>query len=127
MTRRNAIHAAAALTAAGLAVLYAFPPAEYSFYPRCPIFAATHLLCPGCGGTRAMHALLHLRLAEALHYNALITVAGPILLLWLGFSYVSLLRYDRFPQVRVPAAVWTMAGLIIVAFTIARNTGVLPL
>ena len=45
-------------------VLLRFPPAEYSFYPRCPIFASLHLLCPGCGATRALAALLRLRITR---------------------------------------------------------------
>src|SRR6516164_7013720 len=72
--------------AAVLGVVYAFPPAENNFYPRCLFYAFTHLLCPGCGGTRAVHELLHLNLSGALHFNALVTVLAPGLLAWLGWS-----------------------------------------
>jgi hypothetical protein len=58
----------AATGCSGLAVLYRFPPSQYQIYPRCPFYAATHLLCPGCGGTRAIYELLHLNLTGALHY-----------------------------------------------------------
>ena len=47
-----------ALLTAGAAVLLRFPPEDSTFYPQCPIFAALHLECPGCGGTRALASLL---------------------------------------------------------------------
>src|SRR6202165_1141772 len=57
------------LVAAGLAVaaliVYRFDPSLFGFYPRCVFHAITGLECPGCGGTRALHGLLHGRLAPA--------------------------------------------------------------
>lgn len=38
-------------------------------YPRCPVKWLTGLDCPGCGGARAMHALLNGHPAEAWAYN----------------------------------------------------------
>src|SRR5262245_10738166 len=70
-----------------LAVVYRFSPTEYSFYPRCPWYAVTHWLCPGCGATRALHSLLHADWNAALHYNALFTVLAPIALAWGGFCF----------------------------------------
>src|SRR5258708_19984575 len=86
----------------GCGVLYSFPPTEHSFYPRCPIFAVTHLLCPGCGGTRALYQLLHLHLREALHYNALITALFPIAFAGFVFWSYSPVRYFRFPRLPLP-------------------------
>jgi hypothetical protein len=48
--------------AAGGCVVLRFPPDSSGFYPRCPIFFWLHLDCPGCGGTRALAALLRGRL-----------------------------------------------------------------
>jgi hypothetical protein len=72
----------AVLTLAGLAVVYACPPGEHSFYPPCLIKTLTGLSCPGCGSTRALHALLHLRFAEAFSLNPLFTCVAPVLPLW---------------------------------------------
>ncbi|MDQ2833704.1 MAG: DUF2752 domain-containing protein [Acidobacteriota bacterium] len=55
-------------------VLRRFPPERYGFYPQCPVYASLHVKCPGCGATRALAALLHGRVLEALHWNALFTV-----------------------------------------------------
>ncbi len=78
MKRRTITGMAMAAILGGLAVVYRFPPTEYSFYPRCPIYLTTHWLCPGCGSTRALHALLHFDVQSALHYNALFTLLFPV-------------------------------------------------
>lgn len=38
----------------------------------CVIRSKYHIYCPGCGGTRAIEALLKLKLAESFHYNPLV-------------------------------------------------------
>src|SRR6266567_6703336 len=96
---RQRAHGVAGVLLVGLGVLYRFSPAEHSFYPRCPFFALTHLLCPGCGGTRALHELLHLNLTGALHYNALLTVLTPFTVIWLARCCYHVFRYGGFPPV----------------------------
>lgn len=70
---------AAAAVAAAAYVLYTYDPSAASFYPPCLFRLLTGLQCPGCGGTRAVHHLLHGRFAEAFRYNAMLLVFGPIL------------------------------------------------
>jgi len=105
----------------GLAVVYRFQSTEYSFYPRCPIYLTTHWLCPGCGSTRALHALLHLDIQGALHYNALFTLLFPFVCLWLGFICYRTLRYDQFPRLAFPRSVAVGLGVTVLLFTVARN------
>ena len=68
------------LVVAGGWVLYTFPPVTSGFYPQCVFKQATGLDCPGCGTTRALHALLHGRVGEAFRFNpmlfALMIVGG---------------------------------------------------
>ena len=46
------------------------PQAEWLMrWYHCPIHSLTGLLCPGCGGTRSLKALLQGRLLTALHEN----------------------------------------------------------
>lgn len=61
---------------AGGWVIYTYPPAEHSFYPRCVFKAATGLDCPGCGLTRASHHALHGRFGEAFRFNPLLFAMG---------------------------------------------------
>jgi Protein of unknown function (DUF2752) len=109
---------------AGLAIIYNFPPAENSFYPRCPFYACTHLLCPGCGGTRALYELLHGNLQGALHYNALLTVLAPFVLLWLLWAGYQVLRQGSFPSVPWPKTIAVCLGSVSILFAVVRNTGI---
>jgi hypothetical protein len=83
--------------------------------PACPIHALTGLLCPGCGGTRAVLALLHGDLIGAWRENALLVVLLPGLL---GYGGICLRRRAF---VRVPGP-WLAAVYGAVAvFTVYRN------
>ena len=112
----------AAGLASALIVVYSFSPRDYSFYPRCPFYTATHLLCPGCGATRALDSLLHGDWAGALHSNAMFTLLVPVFLGWFVFCCYHTMRYDRFPRLIVPRGVWLGAGIVVLLFTVARNT-----
>ena len=71
---------AAAIGAA--TVLWMFDPnATNSVLPPCPWHALTGLFCPGCGSTRALHALVHGNLARAWAMNPLLVMALPALAL----------------------------------------------
>lgn len=55
------------------------PNAADSVLPPCPFLALTGWFCPGCGSTRALHALLHGDLVQALAMNPLLVIAMPLL------------------------------------------------
>jgi hypothetical protein len=122
--RNRKIIAGAAMGALSLimAVVYNFSPSQYGFYPRCPFYAATHLLCPGCGATRALYSILHGDLRTALHYNALFTVLAPVLLAGFAFCCYRVMRHDRFPRLVVPHSVMVGLGIVALLFAIGRNT-----
>lgn len=65
----------ASVLLAAAATVYLFDPATTWFYPPCVFNMLTGLLCPGCGGTRALHALLHGDVAAAFAFNPLLFVA----------------------------------------------------
>jgi hypothetical protein len=120
-------HALAAATIIGSVVLYRFPPEAYEFYPRCPIFRFLHVICPGCGATRALAALLHGRIADALHYNALVVFLLPLFVAFCANAYISILRGQSFswPQIPTPAVhVLLLATLV---FAVFRNVAHLAL
>ncbi len=95
-------------------MLLLFPPDRYGFYPRCPFFEATGLLCPGCGGTRALAALLRGDFAGAWKLNPLIVSLLPFAAGW------GVLRLARI-QGNVPRGVWLALGLVVGAFGVWRN------
>ena len=99
--------------AAAITLLAVVPSSRY--YPPCLFHQVTGLLCPGCGATRALAALLHGHLDAALHLNALVVLFLPLV-----FAYVTLIAL-RQRRLALPApAIW--ATLLITAiFTLARN------
>lgn len=95
-----------------------FPPETSGFYPQCLFKAATGWLCPGCGGTRALHSLATGEFQQALSLNPLIFVFLSFLLLRLYVPFTK--ATARLEKKRA----YTF-GLIIflIAFTLIRNSG----
>jgi hypothetical protein len=110
-----------AIIAIATMLLLRFPPAQHSFYPRCPIHELFHLQCPGCGATRAIAALLHGHVTEAMNLNALITVLLPLAAAYGILGYCRLLQRKplRWPQ-PPPAVIFAALGFA-AAFTVIRN------
>ena len=102
-------------------VLRIYPPAESSFYPVCPFHAVTGLLCPGCGGTRALAALLHGNLAEAVQDNALIVSLLPLITGYLGFALYRHLRNDDAIWPAIGRVEIAALGVIALGFSVWRN------
>ena len=61
-------------------LLYKYTPDTSWGYLPCLWHQLTGLLCPGCGGQRALHLLLHGNLSEAFSYNPLLVSALAALL-----------------------------------------------
>jgi hypothetical protein len=110
-----------AILVLAVTVLLIFPPTQNSFYPQCPIHEYLHLLCPGCGATRALAALLRGHLAEAIHFNALVPLLFPFAIAYSSFCYRRFLQHKplRWPQ-PPPAMLYTTFALVGV-FTAIRN------
>jgi hypothetical protein len=102
-----------------LALLFRFNPAEHAFYPFCFFQRVTGLQCPGCGGLRATHQLLHGHVMTAFQYNPLVVVAAPFMF------FMLVRRWWRGPdQPSSPRSVmgWTWFALaVVLVFWIVRN------
>jgi hypothetical protein len=121
ISARTAMNGVAAAGLAGAALLYRFSPQEYSFYPRCPIYAVTGHLCPGCGATRAIAELLHGHVAAALHFNAAVTLLLPVLLWYFARMYWTAVREDRIAWSQVPEWSWRAALVFVLLFAVVRE------
>ncbi len=109
------------LTIAGAgAVLFFFNPSTHGFYPVCEFHELTGLNCPGCGGTRAAYQLLHGRVLQALHDNALLVLSLAALA---GRGAWFAVRKARNPSIvpfLPPKALWVFLAIAMV-FTVLRN------
>ncbi len=87
--------------------------------PLCPLHALTGLWCPLCGGLRAVHALSRGHIREALHDNAMLVLALPIIVaLWVRWAARA--RTGRPPR-RWPHGATSVVIAALVVFTVVRN------
>jgi len=113
----------AALACTGMAAVWLLrtfdPNTAGSLFPPCPFHAITGLFCPGCGITRALHALVHFDLVRALAMNALVVLSLPLLAVMAvqGFTQRALLP-KSVARVVFDGRWWIGALLV---FGIARN------
>ncbi len=103
--------------AAACVVVLMFPPGSprTKWLPKCLFHEWTGLYCPGCGGTRALYALLHGELKTSLHDN--------LLLIPVGLTAAALIVRPRI-GLRRPVAIAIL--VIVVGFTVLRNIPCAP-
>ena len=86
-----------------------------AWLPACLFHQLSGLHCPGCGATRALHALVHWQFLQALKCNALLMGLMVALPAWV----VAGRRLSMRTQVQLA---WATA-VVFVAFFILRNLG----
>lgn len=90
------------------------------FHPPCLLYQLTGIVCPGCGMTRAVFALLKGDVLFSLRQNALIIV-GLLITLWL---YVELLfrAFAKKPPFTILKLkyLWIFLALVVI-YTVLRN------
>ncbi len=106
-------------------------------YPLCPTKAITGLDCPGCGGLRAVHSLLHGDLRGALDHNAFVVlvvlpVAVALWCRWVWHAWKGpepSAGGEASDSVDVPmpspTLLWSLVVLAVV-FSVVRNVGAVP-
>jgi hypothetical protein len=107
-----------------LIVVFYLNPTTTAFYPKCLLHETTGLYCPGCGATRALYCLLHGKILEALHDNALVILVLPVL----GATMLWRSRRRRPPSMDSRfRSIWIVVLLaVVVAFGILRNLPARP-
>ncbi|MEU9352945.1 DUF2752 domain-containing protein [Streptomyces griseoloalbus] len=109
-----------AAVAGAFAYVGTVDPNEPGHYPVCPLLRLTGLYCPGCGGLRSAHAVVHGDLLAALQANA------PAVLGYLGCAVlwtVWVVHAVRGRPLRIdppPVLLWSLGALLLV-FTVVRN------
>lgn len=93
----------------------------------CYFYQITGFYCLGCGGSRAVLALLHGNLIEALRYNAMAILLLPFLGYFLLSLWVEALCNRKvLPRPKLPPWLWICLALAAAVFTIARNLPMAP-
>jgi len=110
---------AVAILGAG-AVEFFFNPYHRGFYPVCLFHKLTGLNCPGCGMTRALHALLRGQFLRALHDNALfVFTLAAVAVWWVRFAILKIKNKNA--TLNVPPGVLWVFLVVAVVFGVLRN------
>jgi hypothetical protein len=124
MSPRWTIAVAACACAAAGAYAYSVDPATGG-YPGCLLYQATGYYCAGCGATRAIHALLHGRVLDALHDNLFFTLLLPLVAAMIFRFAAQAWRESEWPTIRAGqrTIAWRGAAMVGVAllFMVVRN------
>ena len=119
--RRRARWAALLAGAASIAYVGLVDPGRASsLYPPCPSRALFGLDCPGCGGLRGTHDLLHADISGALDHNLLL----PFLLVAVAYGAALALgpAFGRtIRPLRPPRWAVVTGAVVLGAFTVLRN------
>lgn len=94
-------------------------PGQSQWLPGCWFTGLTGILCPGCGVTRAAHALVHGQIATALSMNALMPIAGLAgAMAWLDEGLGRREGWKRAMDMVRDARVW---AVLVIGFMVLRN------
>lgn len=110
----------------GLYFFYNEANSEWSM--QCSFHQITGMQCPGCGGQRALHYLLHGELLKALRYNALFVICLPFFIyLYIVLVEVYGLKKQKYIDNFLFSGRFGMIVLIVtMAFFILRNIPCVP-
>ncbi|MDD5363357.1 MAG: DUF2752 domain-containing protein [Ignavibacteria bacterium] len=117
------VRATAVLSAAVffIAALYFWDPTGYQYYPPCWFHELTGLYCPGCGGLRGTHFLLHFDFDRAFHFNPSVFISTPLIIY--SIVYYSAFLFLKKDLIGIPVNKYTInvSAILIALFWIARN------
>jgi len=108
-----------ASVAAAVLVLALHDPHVAGSYGVCPLYAATGLWCPACGGLRATRDLARGDVAGAWDMNPLWVVLAPLLVIAWGRWLVAVRRGS--PMRTLPTVLPWVLLAVVVAFGVLRN------
>ncbi len=126
ITERILAGAGIVTTITGAFVVGYFNPVTAGFFPVCPLYSVTGILCPGCGLTRGFHALFHGDLLTALHFNAMLPVYLFFFLYFLA-ALIFICARGRGLNFRTfsPTVIWSFLAVALI-FTVSRNLPFYP-
>ncbi len=109
--------------ALGVVIVTLFILATQHFYPilPCPIKDVLHIDCPGCGGTRAVNAMLNGKPLLAIKHNGLVIAGFFIITCFFIYSLIQYFCWGKIYKLRFSLFRGLFLLAVILTFTIIRN------
>lgn len=111
----------------GMLALYIFwNPSETNMFPKCPVYAASGIYCPGCGSQRAAHKILNGNIIEGVRHNYMIVLLAMVLV-YQGFIYVvnDVLGKNMTNLLHKSKVTFSIL-IIVILFWVLRNIDIFP-
>jgi len=114
-----------------LGLVYSFfidPNASPAATFPCVTYRMTGWYCPGCGDTRALHALLHGHILQAFDYNFLFPIVAVVLAWYYLVGLTTLICRKRVMWIPQKFPIWgaIVIGVVVILFTVLRNIPLWP-
>ncbi len=101
-------------------VIYVSVKGENCF-GRCIIYSHYHVYCPGCGGTRAVLALLKGQILKSFLYHPIVLYTAVVALIYMGSHTLELLHVPHVRGIEFRLLYLVIAFIIIVVNVIVKN------
>ena len=109
-----------------LALYFSWNPSDTNMFPKCPVYSATEIYCPGCGSQRAAHQILNGNILNGIRHNYLIALLA-LILLYQAFMFIMNNILDLgFTNLLHKSKVTQGILTVIVLFWILRNIDMFP-
>lgn len=103
-------------------VLYRFWLKNYISIPGCWVAKYFGMYCPGCGGTRAIIALLHGNIVQSFLYHPLVIYFCAIFVVYVGTqTFARVFRFQRWHGLRWRNGYVYIGVVLLMVHTIVRN------
>lgn len=94
----------------------------YHLLPGCLFHEFFHLYCPGCGGTRAVDALLQGKFLHSLLYNPFILYTALVFVYYyIAAGYTFLVKRDGKIYYKISNWILFFAPVLIIGYFVLRN------
>lgn len=109
-----------------IVLIVKYDPEKVKIFPPCVFHSITGLYCPGCGMTRAIHALLNGEILKAVNFNPLFFLFLPLFFYMGTIQIKSLIKTGKITNIRINYHIIRLIVLIVVLFWILRNINSYP-
>lgn len=87
----------------------------------CIFYQVTGLKCPGCGVSRMCLSLMKLDFKRAYHYNEVLFVLSPVLIIVFAYQICRYIRFDETKLTKVQSVIMYIMIALLIFWGVFRN------